>query len=60
MKGTKMMNIVFDVVVDGKKQETLRPNKQKLQDIRAFMKEEAARLIRKYGSNVYVNRRFEY
>ena len=55
-----MMNIVFDVVVDGKKLETLRPNKQKLQDIRAFMKEEAARLIRKYGRNVYVNRRFEY
>ncbi|RIX53409.1 mechanosensitive ion channel protein MscL [Paenibacillus nanensis] len=54
------MHIVFDVMVDGKKTETLRPNKQKLQDIRAFMREEAVRLIRKYGSNVYVNRRFEY
>lgn len=54
------MNIVFDVLVDGKKQETLRPNKQKLQDIRAFVKAEAASLIRKYGRNVYLNRRFEY
>jgi len=54
------LNIVFDVLVDGKKQETLRPNKQKLQDIRAFVKAEAASLIRKYGRNVYLNRRFEY
>jgi len=54
------LNIVFDVLVDGKKQETLRPSKQRLQDIRAFVKAEAASLIRKYGRNVYLNRRFEY
>lgn len=54
------MNIVFDVMVDGKKKETLRPNKQKLRDIRDYMKSESANLIVKYGRNVYINRRFEY
>lgn len=54
------MNIVFDVVVDGKKRETLRPNKHKLSDIRDFMKIEAAKLMIKYGNNVYIHRRFEY
>lgn len=55
-----VMKIVFDVVVDGKKKETLRPNGQRLQDIRSFIHSESARLIRAYGSNVYLNRRMDY
>jgi hypothetical protein len=54
------MKIVFDVVVDGQKQETLRPGVQRLQDIRQFVKNESKELIRKYGRNVMLNRRFEY
>lgn len=54
------MNIVFDVLVDGKRQETLRPDKLKLNELRYYVKSEAARLIQKYGSNVALSRRFEY
>lgn len=54
------MNIVFDVLVDGKKKETLTPNKQRLQDIRQFISGESKRLIALYGRNVYLNRRVDY
>ncbi|MFD0586820.1 hypothetical protein ACFQZE_02305 [Paenibacillus sp. GCM10027627] len=54
------MTIVFDVWVDGKKKETIKPRNQKLSDIRHFVKMEASSLIHKYGSNVYLQRRFEY
>ncbi len=52
--------IVYDVFVDGKVQETLQPRGQRLQDISGFIKAEAARLIAKYGRNVYLNRRIVY
>lgn len=52
--------IVYDVFVDGKVQETLQPRGQRLQDISGFIKSEAARLIAKYGRNVYLNRRIVY
>ncbi|MDQ6421033.1 hypothetical protein RB620_16520 [Paenibacillus sp. LHD-117] len=55
-----MTTIVYDVFVDGKVKETLQPREQRLQDIRLFIKSEAARLISLYGSNVYLNRRIVY
>ncbi|MBH5318040.1 mechanosensitive ion channel protein MscL [Paenibacillus sp. GSMTC-2017] len=54
------MNIVFDVFVNGKMTETIRPNKSRLRDLQIFIAEEAANLIRKYGNNVYLSRRVEY
>lgn len=54
------MMIVFDVFVDGKVKETIQPSSQRLKDIRSIAKSEAVGLIKKYGSNVYLNRRVVY
>ena len=54
------MQIVFDVSVDGKVKETLKPGLQRLKEISAFIKEAAPSLIEKYGTNVCVNRRHVY
>ncbi len=54
------MKIVFDVFVDGKVRETLQPNTQRLKEIQTFIKAESATIIKKYGTNVYLNRRFIY
>lgn len=54
------MKIVFDVVVDGERKETLHPAHQRLQDIRGFIQREADSLIRKYGTDVHLNRRIIY
>ncbi|MFB9329034.1 mechanosensitive ion channel protein MscL [Paenibacillus aurantiacus] len=52
--------IVFDVIVDGKVKETLRPVNQRLKEIHLYVKAESARLIEKYGTNVQLNRRMLY
>ncbi|WP_156889580.1 mechanosensitive ion channel protein MscL [Paenibacillus harenae] len=54
------MRIVFDVFVDGKVKETIQPSNQRLKEIHAFIKEESTGLIKKYGTNVYLNRRVVY
>lgn len=54
------MKIVFDVFVDGKVKETLQPQNQRLKEIHSFVKAESSGLIKKYGSNVYLNRRVVY
>lgn len=54
------MKIVFDVTVDGKVKETIQPQSQRLKEIHSFIKAESSGLIKKYGSNVYINRRFIY
>jgi hypothetical protein len=60
MIGGAIMQIVFDVSVDGKVKETLKPGLQRLKEIHAFIKEAAPALIEKYGTNVCVNRRQVY
>ncbi|MBB3110635.1 hypothetical protein FHS18_002702 [Paenibacillus phyllosphaerae] len=52
--------IVFDVIVEGAVKETLKPAKQQLKEIAAFMKSESVRLIRTYGSEVQIKRRMLY
>lgn len=54
------MQIVFDVAVDGKVKETIQPTNLRLKDIQAFIQGQASELIKKYGNNVYVKRRFIY
>lgn len=54
------MKIVFDVTVDGKVKETIQPQTQRLKEIHSLIKAESAGLIKKYGSNVYLNRRVIY
>jgi len=54
------MVIVFDVLVDGIKKETLTPRTGRLQDLRQFISNESTRLIALYGNNVYLNRRVHY
>lgn len=54
------MIIVFDVLVDGIKKETLTPGSTRLQDLRQFISNESKRLIALYGNNVYLNRRVHY
>ena len=54
------MKIVFDVTVDGKVKETIQPKTQRLKEIHSFIKAESTGLIKKYGSNVYLNRRVVY
>ena len=54
------MKIVFDVVVDGERKETLHLTEQRLQDIRSFIQSKANSLIRKYGPDVSLNRRIIY
>ncbi|MNZ94958.1 hypothetical protein D3C78_1140800 [compost metagenome] len=54
------MIIVFDVFVDGKVKETIRPSNQRLKEIHSFVKNESRGLIEKYGKNVYLNRRVVY
>ncbi|WP_156739748.1 hypothetical protein [Paenibacillus oryzae] len=54
------MVIVFDVLVDGMKKETLTPRTGRLQELRQFISNESTRLIALYGNNVYLNRRVHY
>jgi phosphopantetheine adenylyltransferase len=54
------MKIVFDVFVDGKVKETIQPSNQRLKEIHTFIKAESSGLIKKYGHNVYLNRRVVY
>ena len=54
------MQIVFDVSVDGKVKETIQPKNQRLKDIQAFIQAESSGLIKKYGNQVYLNRRVIY
>jgi len=52
--------IVFDVIVDGTKVDTLRPMASKLRDLRNFIDQQFELLVEKYGQNVHLNRRIEY
>lgn len=54
------MKIVFDVTVDGKVQETIHPQSLRLTEIHSYIKAESYGLIKKYGSNVCINRRVIY
>ncbi|HIW33449.1 MAG TPA: hypothetical protein IAA29_11755 [Candidatus Paenibacillus intestinavium] len=52
--------IVFDVIVDGTKVDTLRPMTSKLRELTHFIEQQFEQLVEKYGQNVHLNRRFEY
>lgn len=52
--------IVFDVIVNGNKIDTLRPMASRLKDLRLFIDQQFEQLVEKYGQNVYLNRRIEY
>lgn len=53
--------IVFDVIVNGNKIDTLRPTTSRLQELRQFIDQHFDKLVETYGrQNVYLNRRFEY
>lgn len=52
--------IVFDVIVDGQKIDTLRPMTSRLRDLRMFIDYQFQQLVEKYGASVYLSRRFEY
>ncbi|MFC6332359.1 mechanosensitive ion channel protein MscL [Paenibacillus septentrionalis] len=52
--------IVFDVIVDGEKIETLRPMTSRLRELKQFIDQQVEQLVEKYGANVYLSRRFEY
>lgn len=53
--------VEFDVIVDGKVQETIRPKTQRLRDIYELLNGRLmGALKRKYGFNVQVRRRMVY
>lgn len=52
--------IVFDVIVDGEKIDTLRPMTSRLRELQMFIDHQFQKLVEKYGANVYLSRRFEY
>lgn len=52
--------IVFDVIVDGKKIDTLRPMAFRLRELKMYIDQQFQLLVEQYGSNVYLSRRFEY
>lgn len=54
--------IVFDVIVNGKITETLKPKSQRLRDIYDFVNEQMKLLGRKYGyhDGVHLKRRIIY
>lgn len=52
--------IVYDVIVNGQKIDTLRPMTSRLKELRQFIEQQFSLLEEKYGSNVHLSRRFEY
>ncbi len=52
--------IVYDVIVNGKIQETIRPKRQKLREIYDYVNEQMKDMRRKYGQGVHVKRRMVY
>lgn len=52
--------IVFDVIVNGHKVDTLRPMAVRIRELKEFIDQQFQMLIEQYGSDVYLSRRFEY
>jgi len=52
--------IVYDVIVNGQKIETLRPMTSRLKELLHYIEGQISMLEEKYGSEVRLTRRFEY
>lgn len=58
-KGVNNM-IVYDIVLNGEIQETIKPKKNRLKEIYAFMLEQTKLMKAKYGDNVKIKSRIVY
>ncbi|MEC0145055.1 MULTISPECIES: mechanosensitive ion channel protein MscL [Paenibacillus] len=58
-KGAKDM-IVYDIVLNGEIKETIKPRKNRLKEIYAFMLEQSKLMKAKYGDNVKIKGRMVY
>lgn len=52
--------VVYDVIVNGKKIDTLRPMTSRLKELRQFIEQQFLMLEEQYGTDVRLDRRFEY
>ncbi|MEW9700719.1 mechanosensitive ion channel protein MscL [Paenibacillus sp. SI8] len=52
--------IVYDIVVNGEIKETIKPRKNRLKEIYAYMLEQSKLMKAKYGENVKIKGRMVY
>jgi hypothetical protein len=52
--------IVYDIVLNGEIKETIKPRKNRLKEIYAFMLEQSKLMKAKYGENVKIKGRMVY
>ncbi|NEW08483.1 mechanosensitive ion channel protein MscL [Paenibacillus sp. SYP-B3998] len=52
--------IVYDIVVNGEIKETIKPRKNRLKEIYAYMLEQSKLMKVKYGENVKIKGRMVY
>ncbi|MGO4270072.1 mechanosensitive ion channel protein MscL [Paenibacillus sp. TAF58] len=52
--------IVYDIVLNGEIKETIKPRKNRLKEIYAFMVEQSKLMKAKYGDNVKIKGRMVY
>jgi hypothetical protein len=54
------MVVVYDIVVNGEIKETIKPRKERLKEIYAFMLEQTKLMKAKYGDTVKIKGRMVY
>lgn len=52
--------VVYDIVLNGEIKETIKPRKNRLKEIYAFMLEQSKLMKAKYGDNVKIKGRMVY
>ncbi|TXK84325.1 mechanosensitive ion channel protein MscL [Paenibacillus sp. N3.4] len=52
--------IVYDIVLNGEIKETIKPHKNRLKEIYAYMLEQSKVMKAKYGENVKIKGRMVY
>jgi hypothetical protein len=52
--------IVYDIILNGEIKETIKPRKNRLKEIYAYMQEQSKLMRIKYGDNVKILRRIIY
>ena len=52
--------IVYDIVLNGEIKETIKPRKNRLKEIYAFMLDQSKLMKAKYGDNVKIKGRMVY
>jgi hypothetical protein len=52
--------IVYDIILNGEIQETIKPRKNRLKEIYDYMQEQTKLMKIKYGENIKISRRVIY